>query len=253
MMNNSQANKSFSSNITDMSTNVGGMERIISGAAGGAMLAYGLRTGGVGGTLLSILGGAMLFRGATGHCHMYQAAGINTSRNEPIGTQKSPYNRRPLSGRIHVTESVTIDRPANVVYTFWKNFENFPQFMEHVESVRKNPDDTWHWKAKAPLGTSVEWDARVTSDVEDQRIGWQSVDGSDIPNSGVVEFEGTSDNKTEVKVTMIYEAPGGKIGEWVAWALGEEPSVQVAEDLQRFKELMESSEDTPAASTAAAR
>jgi uncharacterized membrane protein len=52
---------------------------------------------------------------------------------------------------------------------------------------------------------------------------------------------------------MIYEAPGGKIGEWVAWALGEEPSVQVAEDLQRFKELMESSEDTPAASTAAAR
>jgi uncharacterized membrane protein len=181
---------------------------------------------------------------------MYEAAGINTRQDEPSGTQKSPFNRRPLSGRIHVTETIHIDRPANEVYRFWKNFENFPQFMEHVESVTKNPDDTWHWTAKAPLGTTVKWDARMTSDIEDQRIGWQSVQGSDIPNSGVVEFVGTPDDSTDLTVTMIYEAPGGKFGEWAAWMLGEEPSVQVAEDLERFKALMEAN---PNASTATAR
>ena len=246
-------NSSFTDFLTDMTPNVNSTERIVSAAAGGALLAYGIRNGGLLGTVTSVLGGAMLFRGATGHCHLYDAAGINTRRDEPLGSQKSPFNRRALSGRIHVTEKITIDRPANEVYRFWKNFENFPQFMEHVESVTRNPDDTWHWKAKAPLGTTVEWDARVTSDIQDQRIGWRSTKDSEIPNSGVVEFIGTPDDGTELTVTLIYEAPGGKLGEWAAWALGEEPSIQVAEDLRRFKKLIEKGDATPAASTATAR
>jgi uncharacterized membrane protein len=158
-----------------------------------------------------------------------------------------------LSGRVHVAETIRIDRPANVVYEFWKNFDNFPQFMDHVESVTRNPDGTWHWKAKAPLGTTVEWDAKVTSVVENERIGWESLKGSDIPNSGVVEFRGTPDDATELTVTLTYEAPGGKFGQWAAWALGEEPSIQVSEDLRRFKELMERGESSSNASSAMAR
>ena len=183
----------------------------------------------------------MLYRGATGHCHVYDAAGINTS-NVPEGTRKSPFKRGFLSGRIHVTEAVTINREISEVYQFWKNFENFPQFMKHVESVTKTGDDTWHWKAKAPLGMSVEWGASITSDIEDRRIGWQSLEGSDIANSGVVEFKPKMERGTQIKVTMIYEAPGGKLGEWAAWALGEEPSIQVADDLRRLKMLMETGE-----------
>ena len=251
-MNNSETS-SFTNFLTDMSPNVNNTERLVSAIAGGGLLAYGIKHGGITGTLMSILGGAMLFRGATGHCHMYDAAGINTLRDEPLGTQRSPFNRSALTGRVHVTERIRIDRPANEVYRFWKNFDNFPQFMEHVESVTKNADETWHWVAKAPLGTTVEWDARVTSDIEDQRIGWQSTKDSQIPNSGVVEFVGTPDDATELTVTMIYEAPAGKFGEWAAWALGEEPSLQVAEDLQRFKELMERGETTPSASSASAK
>src|SRR3954453_23817211 len=102
--------------ITDMSPNVNSTEHIVSGAAGGALLSYGLKSGGVGGTLLSVLGGAMLFRGATGHCHMYDAMGIRTEGQEPLGSQRSPYNKRALSGRVHVAETIWIDRPANVVY-----------------------------------------------------------------------------------------------------------------------------------------
>jgi uncharacterized membrane protein len=135
-----------------------------------------------------------------------------------------------------------INRPAAELYQYWKNFENFPRFMKHVESVSKTDDNTWHWEAKAPLGMTVEWDGILTSDIESQRIGWQSAEGADIPNSGVVEFLPKQDRGTEVKVTMIYEAPGGKFGEWLAWALGEEPSLQVADDLRRFKMLMETGE-----------
>lgn len=234
-------NKTVTEFLTDMSTNVGSSERVVSAAAGGALLAYGLKHGGVGGTLMSVLGGAMLYRGATGHCHVYDAAGIDTSSNEP-GTRRSPFGRKALSGRVHVTKAVTINRPASELYQFWKNFENFPQLMKHLESVTQSGDNTWHWKAKAPLGMTVEWDAHLTSDVENERIGWESLERADIPNSGVVEFRPVMDRGTVVKVALTYDAPGGKLGEWLAWALGEEPSTQVADDLRRFKMLMETGE-----------
>jgi uncharacterized membrane protein len=225
--------------ISDMSTNVGGTERVVSSVAGGALLAYGLKHGGVAGTLMALLGGGMLLRGTTGHCHVYDAVGVNTSDDVPEGTRKSPFNRSLLSGRVHVTKSVVIDKSASELYQFWRNFENLPIFMRHLEAVTNTGDRTSHWKAKAPLGTSVEWDAELTSDVENERIGWKSLEGSDIANSGVVEFRPTSNRGTIVKVTMIYEAPGGKLGQYLAKLFGEEPEVQAAEDLRRFKSLME--------------
>jgi len=225
--------------LTNLDTNVGPPERVASVVAGGALLVYGLKNGGLGGTLLSVLGGAMLFRGATGHSHVYDAIGLNTS-NTAEGTTKSPFKRGSLmSGIVHVTKALTINKSAAELYEFWRNFENLPIFMRHLESVTKTDEKTSHWKAKAPLGQTVEWDAEVTSDIPNQRIGWKSLEGAFIPNSGVVEFLPTVDRGTEVKVSLTYEAPGGKIGEWIAWALGEEPSIQVKEDLRRFKSLME--------------
>ena len=231
---------SLSTFLTDNSQNVNNLERVASTVAGGALVAYGYKMGGVGGTLVSLLGGGMLFRGATGHCHMYDALGVNTAADVPEGTRKSPFKRASLfSGKIHVTKALTINKSAAELYEFWRNFENLPIFMRHLESVTKTDETFSHWKAKAPLGQTVEWDAEVTSDIPNQRIGWKSLEGAFIPNSGVVEFLPTANRGTEVKVAMTYEAPGGKLGEWIAWALGEEPSVQIAEDLRRFKSLME--------------
>jgi uncharacterized membrane protein len=227
--------------LTDTSANVGGPERIVSAAAGGALLAYGLKNGGVGGTLLSVLGGAMLYRGATGHCHIYDAAGIDTAGRTAAG-KKRTFGGGLLSGKVHVKESVSVNQPVDEVYRFWKDFDNFPSFMQHVESVTRTGENLWHWKAKAPLGSTVEWDAELTSDQENDRIGWRSIGEYDIPNSGTVEFRDNGDRGTTVTITLTYEAPGGKLGEWVAWALGEEPSLQVAEDLRRFKMLMETGE-----------
>jgi uncharacterized membrane protein len=225
--------------LTDLDTNVGAPERVASAVAGGALLAYGLKQGGVGGTILSILGGGMLLRGATGHSVVYDAIGVNTSELSS-GTTRSPFKRSSLlTGKVHVTKALTINKSAAELYEFWRNFENLPIFMRHLEAVTKTDEKASHWKAKAPLGQTVEWDAEVTSDIPNQRIGWKSLEGAFIPNSGVVEFLPTVNRGTEMKVTMTYEAPGGKLGEWIAWALGEEPSIQIAEDLRRFKSLME--------------
>lgn len=226
--------------VTNLEPNVGNAERLTSTVAGGALITYGLKHGGVGGAVLSVLGGAMVLRGTTGHCHTYDALGINTAADIPEGTRKSPFKRNSLfTGKIHVTKALTINKSAAELYEFWRNFENLPIFMRHLDSVVVVDEKASHWTAKAPLGQKATWDAEVTSDIPNERIGWKSLEGADIPNSGVVEFLPTRDRGTEIKVTMTYEAPGGKLGEWIAWALGEEPSIQIAEDLRRFKSLME--------------
>jgi uncharacterized membrane protein len=114
-----------------------------------------------------------------------------------------------------------------------------PQFMNHLESVTVIDNKRSHWVAKAPLGTTVEWDAEITSERENERLGWKSVEGSEIVNSGVVEFLPTQERGTMVKVVLTYEPPAGKIGSLVAKLFGEEPNQQVAEDLRRFRSLME--------------
>jgi uncharacterized membrane protein len=224
--------------LTNLDINVGSNERVISALGGGLLVALGLKQGGVLGALLTVLGGGLAFRGATGHCHMYKAMDINTSDESP--NPKSPYHVGYLDTKIHVTKSVTVNKSPSELYSFWHNFENFPQFMSHLQSVTKTDETRSHWVAKAPLGTTVEWDAEITSDIENERIGWKSVEGSEIINSGVVMFLPTQNRGTEVKVVLTYEPPAGKLGALAAKIFFEEPNTQVADDLRRFKSLMES-------------
>ena len=228
--------KSLTDILTNMNTNVSPAERIVSATAGGMLLAYGLKRGGVTGTAFSLLGGALALRGTTGHCQVYDAMDVDTNRE---GNRKTASSKGLLGGRIHVQKSVTIDKSAAELYSFWRNFENLPQIMNHLESVTNTGEKTSHWKAKAPLDTSVEWDAELTSDVENEKIGWKSSEISDIRNSGTVEFLPTTNRGTIVRVTLTYEPPAGYAGSLVAKLFGEEPSQQVAEDLRRFKSLME--------------
>ena len=225
--------------VTSLEPNVGKAERVASAVAGGALLAFGVKQGGISGILLSVVGGEMLFRGATGHCHLYDAMGVDTTLDIE-GKKKSPFSRSSLlTGKLHVTKSKTINKSAAELYEYWRSFENLPTFMQHLESVTKIDEKTSRWKATAPLGQTVEWDAEITSDIPNQRIGWASLPGAFIPNSGVVQFSPTIDRGTEVKIVVTFEVPGGKLAEWVAWAFGEDPGTRIAEDLRRFKSLME--------------
>ena len=135
--------------------------------------------------------------------------------------------------------SIRVRAKVADVYRFWRNFENFPQFMDHVEEVRKLDSDgtLTHWKLKGPVGTSVEYDARLTQEVENASLGWNSTSGT-MQTSGTVTFTEV-DDYTEVHVVMQwYDTPGGPLGELVS-KLFQNPEQMLQEDLERFKNLVE--------------
>jgi uncharacterized membrane protein len=141
---------------------------------------------------------------------------------------------------IHVKRSITIGRPREEVYAFWHDFQNLPRFMKHLESVTVTGNGRSHWRAKAPAGASVEWDAEVTADQPNELIAWRSVANSDVNNAGVVRFtDAPGDRGSEVHVDLRYDPPGGTLGALFAKIFGEEPSIQIADDLRRFKQVME--------------
>ena len=148
-----------------------------------------------------------------------------------------------MSQTIKVEKTVTINKPQDELYNFWHNFENLPQFMNHLKLVKVIDEKRSHWVAKAPLGTSVEWDANIIEDQKNELISWSSVKDADIENSGFVRFtKAPGDRGTEVKVVILYQPPGGKIGAAIAKLFGEEPKQQIGDDLNRFKMIMETGE-----------
>jgi uncharacterized membrane protein len=235
------------------SRNVANPERVGSVALGAALIAYGLRQRDAKGILAAIVGGAFVQRGATGHCMVYDALGVSTGEADAVlGRQRSDVTgaAATVNARkaVKVERAVTIMKPRHELYAFWRDFTNLPQFMEHLESVRVDSPTRSHWRAKAPAGSSVEWDAEIVNDVPDEIIAWKSVGDAEVANAGAVNFSDAPRGRgTIVKVTLDYEPPGGKLGAMVARLFGEDPDRQVREDLRKFKQLMETGEITTSA------
>jgi uncharacterized membrane protein len=142
-----------------------------------------------------------------------------------------------------VRKAVTINKPAQEVYAFWRDFENFPRFMAHVEAVRVTGDTLSHWVAKAPAGRTVEWDAEIVEERPGELIAWRSLPGADVDNSGSVRITPAPGNRgTEVEVELRYSPPGGALGAGFAKLVGEEPATQMADDLRRLKQVIETGE-----------
>ena len=139
-----------------------------------------------------------------------------------------------------VKETITINRPAQELYDFWRDFTNLPQFMDNIKSVAKLGDKRSHWVIKAPAGTSVEFDSRVVEDVPGKLIAWESEEGASVPNRGRVEFHQTSSGATVVRATISYDPPAGAAGRMIAKLFQREPGAQARHDLAQLKELMES-------------
>lgn len=155
----------------------------------------------------------------------------------PFYTRKSPDRENAVLGR-----TVTIRKPRSELYAHWRDFGNLPRFMENVETIRSEGDHRV-WVIKAPAGQTVEVKTEITEDVENQRIGWRSVEGSDIQTSGNVEFaDAPGDRGTRVSLMMAYDPPAGELGRAIAKLFQREPQVQARHDLKRFKALMETGE-----------
>jgi uncharacterized membrane protein len=211
--------------------NVGMSERWGSVIGGAALAACGLKRRSLGGTALALLGGGLLYRGMTGYCQLYRALGISTARDSGA-TQV-----------IEVAKAITIDKSPEELYRFWRHFENLPRFMSHLKSVHSTGDGRWHWVATAPLGRTVEWDAELTEERDNELIAWHSLEGARIPNHGCVRFQHAPGGRgTEVHVTLAYQPPMGRLGASVAKLFGEEPSQQLEADLRCLKSFMEAGE-----------
>jgi uncharacterized membrane protein len=220
--------------------NVARAERWASAIGGAALAAYGLkqlRDRTAGGTAIAAAGGTLLLRAATGHCAMYSAAGISTARRRDT--------RSALSGRrgVHVEEAVTINRPPDELYDFWRDFERLPRFMQNLVSVKRRDNRRSHWVAKAPGGRTVEWDAEVINEIPNELIAWKTIADSGVISAVSVHFDAAGRGRgSRVRVRMQYDPPAGKVGAAIARMLGAEPSQTVREDLRRFKQLMEAGE-----------
>lgn len=159
-------------------------------------------------------------------------AALRTTGNRGRHANGSPHRT--------VRAAITVRQKPEEVYRFWRDLENLPSFMYHLESVTAEADGRTRWVARAAAGQSVQWDAQITEDEAGKRIAWQSLPGSSIENSGSVEFTpAPGDRGTEVRVTIGYRLPGGVLGKAVGTLFGESADQQVNDDLRRFKQLIE--------------
>jgi len=161
-----------------------------------------------------------------------------------MGTNTNELGRRKVktADAVKVETTIRIERPPDELYGYWRNFENLPQVMSHLESVEVINERLSHWIVKAlPMGgPKVEWDAQIINEVENELIGWRSLRGADVDNAGSVRFKRTDDGKgTELTVTLQYDPPGGRLGTLIAKIFGEDPQQTIERDLQQFKESME--------------
>jgi uncharacterized membrane protein len=220
--------------------NVGNVERWISAIGGGAIAVAGIRARSLGGLIAAAAGGALVYRGVSGHCTCYEALDINTANHQ--AAEPHEYFERG----IHVQEVMSINRAPQELYRFWRNFDNLPQFMQHVESVRVIDDKRSHWVIQGPAGSRIEWDAEIINDEPDALIAWRSLDNASVDNAGSVRFVPEPEGRgTEVRVVIDYIPPAGTVGKWVATLFGKDPARQIREDLRRFKRVMETGEVRP--------
>jgi uncharacterized membrane protein len=214
--------------------NISATGRFVSTVAGATLAALGYRKRN---RILSALGLGLVGRGASGWCPVTAAMTHN-------GRHAEDDTRDHLSGArgVLVEDVITIYRPIDEVYNYWRNLENLPQFMEHLDDVRTLDSARSRWVAIGPLGVRVAWDAEIINDIPPTLISWKSVGDADVVSAGSVRFKAVGEHATELSVRLQYDPPAGRVGATIAWLLGDDPQHQIAQDLRRFKQILEKGE-----------
>jgi uncharacterized membrane protein len=194
--------------------------RLLSSVGGSLLTLYGLTRRGVAKPVLSTAGLVLTARGVT-----------NLDTRSLLG----------LSGGengIRVNKAINIFAPVDEVYQFWRNFENFPLFMNHVKEI-STQGEVSNWKVAGPVGSTVEFQSRVTQDIPNDLIGWETLPDSQVRSTGFVRFDENRDGSTRVTVQMNYIPPAGVAGHAVAQLFGVDPRQAMHDDLIRLKTLLE--------------
>lgn len=212
--------------------NVSESERLASAIGGGLLALYGLSRKSVGGALLAGIGGALVYRGTTGHCPVYGQLGISTAEGGDASEEA-----------VEIVESVTVNVPRSEAYAFWRKLENLPRFMHHIRTVEEVSPTRSKWTAKGPGPLpDLMWEADILEDVPNERIVWQSLPDADVNNAGHVSFRDAPGDGTEVHTRISYRPPAGAAGRAVARRLDPVFGQMVKNDVRRFKNILETGE-----------
>ncbi len=193
--------------------------RLLSLGGGSLLSLYGLLRGGISGKIVMLAGLNFLSKGLT-------SKGL-------VGMLQ------PSSGNaISVRKNLFVNAPVEEVFNFWRNYDNFPRLMSHLEEVRDLGDGRSHWIAKGPAGVLVEWDAVMTQMQPNRVIAWESLPGSQVYNTGRVRFTPAGEG-TQVNIHMTYSPPAGAVGHAVATLFGADAKSAMDDDLNKLQSLLE--------------
>jgi len=209
--------------------NVGTAERIASTVGGAALTIMAFRDlRSPAGLSMLLAGGMLLTRGLSGYCMVNNAIGRNTAHktNSPV----------------EVKTSVTLNKPRSEVYSFWRNLENLPRFMSHLDKVEELDETRSRWTAKGPAGIgSVSWEAEIVEDHQNEFISWRSLPGSTVDNAGQVRFVETPSG-TEIRVQMTYRLPAGDVGGVAGRLFSPMAEKMMRNDIRDLKDVMENNQ-----------
>jgi uncharacterized membrane protein len=208
---------------------MGIVERLATALGGGALIGAGLARPTPAHFALAGLGSMLVARAAVGHSYLYDQIGFSTAD--------------PESQAVEIVQSVTVMRPREEVYAFWRDLENLPRFMAHIASVETLSEGRSRWVAAGPgLAPDLEWEAEIVQENPGRVLAWQSLPESDIDHSGHVRFIDAPHGGTEVHARIAYRPPAGTVGAAVARALDPILGQLIKEDIRRFKHLAEAGE-----------
>lgn len=219
--------------------NVGDFERGASIAVGTALVALALSQRRAAGALsFGLLGAYLSWRGATGHCALYDALDTGSAEDEED-------ERLDAGGHDDVSTdaSATIACPPDEVYAFFRRLENVPRFMAFIESVQEVDETRSRWVARTPGGQVLDWEAEVLEDRPGELIAWRSRPGALVHHAGAVRFRPAPKGRgTEVRLDVEFEPPGAPLGRALAHVLGSATEYLAEEDLRRLKQILEAGE-----------
>ena len=227
--------------LRDRDPDIGQTERWISMLLGGALAAYGIRRRGPVGLVVGAVGAGLVLRGAARRDPLTHVLRHTTA-------ERTAAQQRGWSSAAITTRAVTINRPRAELYRFWRDFSNLPRFVESVRRIDMIDGQRSRWLVDAPAGMTVQWEAVITTDEPNRRIGWESEQGADVRNAGWVDFRDAPGGRgTEVRAEIVYEPPAGQVGRVMTFVMSQSPSQSMRRDLRRFKALMETGETPTAA------
>lgn len=220
--------------------NVGWNERLVSATLGAFMLSSGLHNlikHPINGLVKTLVGGVLLYRGASGNCPIY------TSMGKTKNVTHTP--------AINIRTSIVVNKPKDEVYAFWRKLENLPLFMKHLATVTEIDSKHSHWEAVIPGNIGkIKWNAEIVKEEEGYMIGWQSLPNSTINNAGKVTFNDAQGGQgTQIEVVIIYHSPAGELGSSVAKLLNPVLEKVIKQDILNFKEYIEN-KSTPTVTSA---